>query len=188
MSLKKKSVLGLSYLTVALLGASVLMVNPVSADEENEHTVHTQTKDMPAWERGKEDGWEKGWIDGNKPESTSPYDSEIEVPKPDSTPYDAPGMENDKVEYLQEYNDLYPAGYTAGYKAKMEKEEMSSNSDSESSEESSDGYTEQKELAVEAINQPDLSTGGAVITTGNGNGFGIMSTIFSIIKWFRSLF
>lgn len=188
MSLKKKSVLGLSYLTVALLGASVLMFNPVSADEENEHTVHTQTKDMPAWERGKEDGWEKGWIDGNKPESTSPYDlREIEVPQPDNTPYDDPGMESDKEEYLQEYNDLYPAGYTAGYKAKMEKkEEMGSNSNSESSEESSDGNTEQKELTVEAINKQDLSTDGAVITTGNG--FGIMSTIVSIIEWFRSLF
>ncbi|BBE41343.1 hypothetical protein FGCSD_2118 (plasmid) [Streptococcus dysgalactiae] len=40
MTTKKKSLLGIGYLSVAMLSASLLMVNPVSADEGGHARVY----------------------------------------------------------------------------------------------------------------------------------------------------
>lgn len=172
MSLKKKSVLGLSYLTVALLGASVLMTNPVSADvsdvttglievgEVNEQglEVRLEPKELSDFEKAWASGWEDGYQQGLKSDASGP---EIEI-------HDIPYSEYHDGEYSSDYNDGYRVGFATAWTKSREEPQT------------------QDDQTVEATNEQDLSKDGAVITTGNG--FGIMSTIASIIEWFYSWF
>lgn len=132
MSLKKKSVLGLSYLTMALLGASVLMANPVSADEEEETvTVLNVASSVPTgivevgeidsdgsevilnsgevsslsqFEKARTDGYEAGYEDGKV----------SDTPEVDRNSIDSKNYSDS--EYDTDYKDAYEVGHYAGWK------------------------------------------------------------------------
>lgn len=128
MSLKKKSVLGLSYLTVALLGASVLMANPVSADEEKSSDYGTITAVDPDYpkeslevselteefeeevgttnefQQAQQDGWNAGYQAGKQ--ANKPEIERTEIPS--SNKYEGKSFEDD-------YKDSYQRGHYQGY-------------------------------------------------------------------------
>ncbi|VTS48915.1 hypothetical protein [Streptococcus dysgalactiae] len=138
MTTKKKSILGISYLSVAVLGASLLMAKPVSAEEmgvsqgqatslatetspygivevgeiteEGHERILYSTQDP--YLKGREDGYNAGYQDGQKPGAFE-YPEDY-TPQPKSNPYNSTTTKN-KEWYDSGYRDNYYAGYRNGW-------------------------------------------------------------------------
>ncbi|MGG6797078.1 UNVERIFIED_CONTAM: hypothetical protein KB579_03855 [Streptococcus canis] len=92
MSSKKKLVLGIAHLSIAMLGASLLVANPVSADGRTSN---------PDYKTGFTEGESAGYHEGFYPYDYSLYQS------PSKT---RPGNED----YAKGYNDGFQQGYSKG--------------------------------------------------------------------------
>ncbi|EIQ82933.1 hypothetical protein ACVR0W_07605 [Streptococcus canis] len=134
MTTKKKSLLGIGYLSVAMLGASLLMAKPVSAEEMSESgdqamRLVTQTGNNGVVEvievaengeerilgstqdpyfKGRDDGYDAGYQDGQKPGAPETPSSDIPEPQ------DIPSF-YDESWYKNGYNDAYVLGYRNGW-------------------------------------------------------------------------
>ncbi|VDC42087.1 hypothetical protein FMV2238Y02_05210 [Streptococcus canis] len=137
MTTKKKSLLGIGYLSVAMLGASLLMAKPVSAEEMSESgdqvmRLVTQTGNNGVVEvigvaengeerilgstqdpyfKGRDDGYDAGYQDGQK--LGAPEEPENDSPQPESNPYNHD--QQNKGLYDSGYRDNYYAGYRNGW-------------------------------------------------------------------------
>ncbi|VTT09922.1 hypothetical protein [Streptococcus dysgalactiae] len=136
MTTKKKSLLGIGYLSVAMLGASLLMAKPVSAEEMSEsqgQTVDlaTQTSSNGIVElievaengeerilystqdpylKGRDDGYDAGYQTGQKPGASE--DPVNPSPEPPTEPYTT---QKDNRGYRSGYQDAYASGYRHGW-------------------------------------------------------------------------
>ncbi|MGG6794277.1 UNVERIFIED_CONTAM: hypothetical protein KB582_00215 [Streptococcus canis] len=134
---KRKLVLGISHLSVAMLGASLLVANPVSAEEMSEsqgQTVDLTTQNSSngivevievtedgeeyivgstqhPYLKGREDGYNAGYQDGQDTDaSETPNDA---IPEPQTTP--SYKDEGKKQDYDDGYRDAYALGYRNGW-------------------------------------------------------------------------
>lgn len=137
--MKKKSLLGLSYLSVAVLGVSLLMAKPVSAEEMSESqgqatSLATETSPygiievgeimendeerilystQDPYHKGREDGYDAGYQDGQKP--GAPEDPVNPSPEPPKNPYTTSGDHGKSGNYSNGYQDAYALGYRNGW-------------------------------------------------------------------------
>ncbi|VHD88871.1 Uncharacterised protein [Streptococcus pyogenes] len=126
MKTKSKRFLNLATLCLALLGTTLLMAQPVKAEEpkrERDRVVEDQEKKMSPYQRGLRDGqkpgYERGKQDKQQKQNESPDASptpperhKVEVPEPENNPYHE---DSDKQRYKTGWNTAYLSSYYNGW-------------------------------------------------------------------------
>ncbi|VHH05432.1 Uncharacterised protein [Streptococcus pyogenes] len=115
MKTKSKRFLNLATLCLALLGTTLLMAQPVKAEEPKRDRVEDQEKKDDPYQKGVKDGHRAGYEVGKQDrqeKGSSDPTPPSKAPEPKSNPYKT---DDDKRRYRSGWDTMYISGYYQGW-------------------------------------------------------------------------